>query len=97
MPKAGDHPVAVSKDVFDLLAACAEYSRKGEEGSFKYYGGAVDEGVGLLQRNRPFAAPEQEIREARWTISATRMLSWIRLKRTVRLPQAWHEFQARAG
>lgn len=31
--EAGDHPVAVSKEFFDLLAACAEYSRKGE-GSF---------------------------------------------------------------
>ncbi len=30
---AGDHPVQVSKEFFDLLAECLEYSRKGE-GSF---------------------------------------------------------------
>jgi thiamine biosynthesis lipoprotein len=40
--EAADHPVAVSKELFDLLAACAEYSRLSE--------GAFDITVGPLMK-----------------------------------------------
>ena len=43
-------------ELFHLLAACVEYSRR-ERRRFRYFGGPADEGLGILQGHGPLAAP----------------------------------------
>ena len=53
---AAQRPVKVSPELFQLLAACLEYSRR-ERGRVRHHGGPADEGLGVLQGNRAPAAP----------------------------------------
>ena len=49
-------PVKISPELFELLAACVEYSRRERRG-VRYHGRPADEGLGILQGIRPPAPP----------------------------------------
>ena len=78
MPKRAITRWLYQREFFDLLAACAEYSRKGRR-IVRYYGAGPLMKVWGFYKGSGHLPHRAEIREALDHIEATRMLSWIRL------------------